>query len=93
MFATAALWHGVMTLTTPGLAAENAECAEPCTSNKAVLFHGLKKVLRACRSESTTRSWAADGMKNWRNETLITTNEDADDQSHGAEAAGFKKSP
>ncbi len=82
-----------MTLTTPGLAAEDAERSEPCTTKKAVFFHGLKKIFRTSRSETTARTWATDEMNDRRDETLITTNEYAYNQSHGTEIVGFEKSP
>jgi hypothetical protein len=90
---SAGVRHGIVPLTSPRLAAENAANAEPRASKNAVSFHGLKKVLRTGRSEAAARTWAANEMNDGRDETLITTNEKTDDQLHGAEAAGFKSSP
>jgi hypothetical protein len=72
---SAGVRHGIVPLTSPRLAAENAANAEPRASKNAVSFHGLKKVLRTGRSEAAARTWAANEMNDGRDETLITTNE------------------
>lgn len=80
-------------MTTPGLAAENAERAEPGTSKKAVFFHSLEKILRACRSEAAARSGSADKMQGRRDEALVATDEKADDQLHDLETVALMRRP
>lgn len=77
----------------PRIAAEDAPSAHGTAFEKAVSFHGLEKILRACRSETAARAGATNGMNDGRNDALITTDEDADEPFHGADGAGFNNRP
>lgn len=82
-----------MTLPAPRIAAQNTPSAESAALEKAVFFHSLEEVFRAGRRKPAARAWAANEVNDWGNDALITTDEDADEPFHGAEGAGFKKSP
>lgn len=82
-----------MPLPSPGIAADDANGAQPTATKKAVFFHGLKKVLRTGRRESAARTWATNEMNDGRNETLITTDKNADEPFHNAGGTGFERSP
>lgn len=82
-----------MPLPSPGIAADDADGAQPTATKKAVFFHGLKKVLRAGRSKAAARTWTTNEVYDGRNEALITTDKNADEPFHGAGGTGFDKSP
>lgn len=72
-----------MTVPAPRIAAQDAPGAQPATFEKAMGFHSLEKILRACRSEPAARTRTADGMNDRRNDALIATDENADEPFHG----------
>ena len=91
--AAGALRHRVVSLPSPGMAAEDAENSKPGSWKNTMFFNRLQEVFGTGRREPAARPRAADEMQNRGDEALITTDEKTDDLLHGAEAAGFKSSP
>src|SRR5688572_11922249 len=65
------------------MATADAANSKPRAAQRAVLFHGLEKVLRARRFEAAAGARSAQFVQNRRNDLLIAADEEPDDPFHG----------
>ena len=74
--------HGIVSVSTPGLAAREPFQSHPAAANHAVRFSRLQKISRTSGLEPATQSRAAEPGKQRRDRPLIGANEKPDEEEH-----------
>ena len=74
--------HRVEPVAAPGLAAGDAFDTEPAALEHSMVHDGLEKILGTGGLITAARAGAADEVKHWGQEALVTANQQADGRFH-----------